>query len=73
MLKTFDGQRTLLNMLKTYDYDEGAIESWNPLALAAKDSRDHQQEVFQGMQQWRRAMSLVLNTKLTRLVVLKSP
>ena len=36
MLKTFDGQRTLLNMLKTYDFDEGTIESWHPLALAAK-------------------------------------
>ena len=29
-------RRTLLNMLKTCDCDEGAIESWHPLALAAK-------------------------------------
>ena len=36
MLKTFDGQQTLLNMLKTYDFDEGTTESWHPLALAAK-------------------------------------
>ena len=36
MLKMFDGQRTLPNMLKTCDCDEGTLESWHPLALAAK-------------------------------------
>lgn len=37
-LRTGEGRRVLLSLAKDYDYDSNTLESWNPLALAAKSS-----------------------------------
>ena len=36
MMKTKSGQQTLLSMLKSYDYLNRTIETWNPMVLGAK-------------------------------------
>ena len=35
-LRTDDAKRVMLQMLHEYDYEEGTLEQWHPMALAAK-------------------------------------
>ena len=35
-LRSADSKRVMLQMLHDYDNEEGTLEQWNPMALAAK-------------------------------------